>query len=128
MASPSETTETVDGCKTKLRRAGSGEPLLFLHGAGGVPAWFPCFDQLSDGFDLLVPDHPSFGHSETPDWLDDMSDMAYYYLDFLKQLDLDEESAFRRLQNVASSHHRKLVEAAEMIVVASDALQSHDDS
>lgn len=89
MADAKESTVTVTGCKVHLRRAGSGEPLLFLHGAGGIPAWFPCFDQLSESFDLLAPDHPSFGRSETPEWLDDMSDMAYFYLDFLEQLGLE---------------------------------------
>lgn len=88
MAAMTESTVTVTGCKMHLRRAGSGQPVLFLHGAGGIPAWLPCFDQMSDSFDLLVPDHPSFGRSETPEWLDDMSDLAYFYLDFLKQLDL----------------------------------------
>ena len=62
--------------------------MLFLHGAGGVPKWLPFFDKLSDRFALMVPDHPSFGRSPTPDWLDDVADLAYFYLDLLAELKL----------------------------------------
>lgn len=79
----------VCGCRVLLRRAGSGPPVLFLHGAGGVPQWVPFFDRLAERFELLVPDHPSYGRSETPDWLDEVGDLGFYYLDFLKALDLD---------------------------------------
>jgi pimeloyl-ACP methyl ester carboxylesterase len=71
-----------------LRRAGQGPTLLFLHGAGGVPGWLPFFDKLSDQYDLLVPDHPSFGRSPLPPWLDDISDLAYFYLDLIEELNL----------------------------------------
>jgi pimeloyl-ACP methyl ester carboxylesterase len=71
-----------------LRRAGSGPTVLFLHGAGGVPGWLPFFDKLSDRFDLLVPDHPSFGKSPTPEWLDEIGDLAYFYLDLIDELKL----------------------------------------
>ena len=62
---------------------------MFLHGAGGFPVWFPFFDKLSERFALVVPDHPSFGRSSTPDWLDDIGDLAYFYLGLLKELDLE---------------------------------------
>ena len=39
--------------------------------------------------DVIVPEHPGFGASDTPDWLDTIHDLAYFYLDFLDQLDLD---------------------------------------
>ena len=83
-----ETTLKMRGGDLLLRRAGKGPTLLFLHGAGGVPGWLPFFDQLSDRFDLLVPDHPSFGRSPLPPWLDDISDLAYFYLDLIDELNL----------------------------------------
>lgn len=79
--------KTRDG-EALLRRAGSGPTVLFLHGAGGVPGWLPFFDRLSDRFDLLVPDHPSYGQSPKPDWLEEIADLAYYYLDFIDDLKL----------------------------------------
>ena len=79
----------ICGCRVLLRRAGTGQPVLFLHGAGGVPQWVPFFTRLAERFDLLVPDHPSYSRSETPDWLDGVGDLGFFYLDFLKELDLD---------------------------------------
>ena len=38
---------------------------------------------------MIVPQHPGFGDSDTPDWLDTIHDLAYFYLDFIEQLDLD---------------------------------------
>ena len=84
---PTETTLDVRNCKLLLRRAGKGPAVLFLHGAGGLQ-WVPFFDRLAERFSLMVPDHPSFGRSSTPDWLDDVADLAYFYLDLLAELEL----------------------------------------
>ena len=70
-------------------RGGSGAPLLLLHGAAGVTAWLPYMEQLARRFDVIVPDHPGFGGSDTPGWLDNISDLAYFYLDVIEQLKLD---------------------------------------
>ena len=78
----------VDGCKTHLRRAGKGEPLLFLHGASGAPAIMPFMEKLAQRFDVLVPEHPGWGKSDEPAWLENIHDVAYFYLDFLKTLGL----------------------------------------
>jgi pimeloyl-ACP methyl ester carboxylesterase len=79
----------VDGCRTHLRRGGSGEPLLFLHGASGAPAVLPFMERLAQRFEVLVPEHPGYGLSGEPEWLDNIHDVAYFYLDFLKSLNLD---------------------------------------
>ena len=78
----------VDGCRTHLRRGGKGEPLLFLHGASGAPAIMPFMEKLAQRFEVLVPEHPGWGLSAEPDWLENIHDVAYFYLDFLEQLDL----------------------------------------
>ena len=62
----------------KLHRAGSGPKLLFLHGAGGVPQWLPFFDALADHYEVLVPEHPGFGGSDDPPWIQSMSDLAMF--------------------------------------------------
>ena len=37
---------------------------------------------------MIAPEHPGFGESDTPDWLDTIEDLAYFYLDLLEQLKL----------------------------------------
>ena len=93
----SDTFVEVDGCKTHLRRAGKGEPLLFLHGASGAPAIMPFMEKLAQRFDVLVPEHPGWGMSDEPEWLENIHDVAYFYLDFLKQLDSEECHRGRQL-------------------------------
>ncbi len=73
----------------KLRRAGAGETVLFLHGAGGFTQWLPFFDALADGYELLVPEHPGFGGSDDPAFIRSVPDMAMFYLDFLESLGLE---------------------------------------
>jgi pimeloyl-ACP methyl ester carboxylesterase len=78
----------VDGCKVHLRRGGKGEPLLFLHGASGAPVVMPFMEKLAQRFDVLVPEHPGYGKSDEPEWLENIHDVAYFYLDFIKELGL----------------------------------------
>ncbi len=79
---------TINGCSIEMLRGGTGETLLFLHGAGGIKDWSPYLDALAEKFDVLAPSHPGFGASDNPDWLDNMSDMAFFYLDLIEELDL----------------------------------------
>jgi pimeloyl-ACP methyl ester carboxylesterase len=79
----------IRGCTIRLMRGGAGRPLLVLHGANGAGAWTGFLATLAQKFDVIVPEHPGFGDSETPDWLDTIHDLAYFYLDFLDALDLD---------------------------------------
>jgi pimeloyl-ACP methyl ester carboxylesterase len=78
----------VRGCRIRLRRGGSGAPLLFLHGASGAPVILPFMEKLAQRFEVLVPEHPGYGLSAEPEWLENIHDVAYFYLDFLKQLGL----------------------------------------
>ena len=83
-----EFTETIAGCDTHFMRGGSGEPLLFLHGANGVPAWLPFMEALSERFDVIVPEHPGYGASGMPEWLDNIGDLAFFYLDVIDHFGL----------------------------------------
>ena len=88
MADHSMSTISIRDCRIRLMRGGSGSPLLFLHGGGGMGIWLPCMARLARQFDVIAPEHPGFGESDTPEWLDTISDLANFYLDFLDQLDL----------------------------------------
>ena len=84
-------TETlkINDVDLNLRRAGEGETLLLLHGANGNTSWMPVFEKLSENFHVILPDHPGFGGTSTPEWMDNISDMAYFYLDVIDALGLD---------------------------------------
>ena len=81
----------------EVLRGGQGAPLLYLHGALGVYAWTPFMERLSRRFDVIVPDHPGFGESDTPDWLDNVGDLAYFYLDVIQALGLDRRAPLRHV-------------------------------
>jgi pimeloyl-ACP methyl ester carboxylesterase len=84
-----ELNETIDGCKVRVMRSGEGEPLVFLHGGGASSEWLPFMERLSEKFDVIAPEHPGFGKSDSADWLDNIGDLAYFYLDFFDHFDLD---------------------------------------
>src|SRR6202047_2309887 len=86
-------TITVDGATIRLLRGGptdaGGQPLVFLHGAGGHTGWMAFLEELSQRFAVFAPEHPGFGQSDDPPWLDGVGDLAYFYLDFLRALGLE---------------------------------------
>lgn len=79
----------LSGIKLPYRRGGSGDALVFLHGTDGLTHWPEFLDRLAESHDVIAPDHPGFGGSQAPDWMDDVSDLAYLYLDLLDRLGLD---------------------------------------
>jgi pimeloyl-ACP methyl ester carboxylesterase len=88
MGDHTTTRIAVRGCNISLTRGGAGRPLLILHGGGGAGGWMPYMADLAARHDVIVPEHPGYGASDTPDWLDTVPDLANFYLDFLDQLDL----------------------------------------
>lgn len=47
--------------QTHLLEAGSGDPVLLVHGGGVVPMWAPLVARLAPTFHLLIPDKPGAG-------------------------------------------------------------------
>ena len=79
----------VRGNRIRLMRGGAGQPLAILHGASGAQ-WPPFMSALSQKFDVIAPEHPGFGESDMPDWLDTVHDLAYFYLDLFAELKLED--------------------------------------
>jgi pimeloyl-ACP methyl ester carboxylesterase len=86
---PAPTPLEFDGAAVQLRRAGSGEPLLFLHPAGGAGQWRPYHGLLAERFDVIAPDAPGFGDSDAIEEIDGIDDLVYFTLELLDRLELD---------------------------------------
>ena len=82
-----ESSIDVNEQKLRVFEAGAGETVLFLHGAGGAN-WYPLLEMLSATRRVIAPEHPGFGRSQIPEWMMSVGDLAFFYLDMLKALDL----------------------------------------
>lgn len=81
--------ELLDGkFKTRVLSAGDGEPLLFLHGAGGL-VWDPFLDALAQRYRVLAPEHPGAGESQGVEHVHDLWDLVLYYGELLDALGID---------------------------------------
>jgi pimeloyl-ACP methyl ester carboxylesterase len=79
---------TVEGLPTAYRRKGTGEAVVFLHGAGMTRMWLPVYDMLAQRFDVIAPEHPGFGETPLPPWLRGMDDVVIHYHEMFRLLGL----------------------------------------
>jgi pimeloyl-ACP methyl ester carboxylesterase len=85
-----------DDLSLELRRLGPqrGDPadLLVLPDAESlVTGDEPYLRRLAERFRVLVPAHPGFGRSSLPDDFDSVDDLAYAYLDLLRDVSGDQQ-------------------------------------
>ena len=74
------------GVDVEVFEAGSGNPLLWLHGANGFASAHPFVKPFAERRRLVVPSHPGFGKSDLPLWIDRPDDIAVMYLELLDRL------------------------------------------
>lgn len=86
---PNERTVMVGALPIQLASAGSGPPLLYLHGAFGYLGWPDFLNKLSERFTVYAPLHPGFGESGDADDFDDLLDLTLFHLDLLDELGLE---------------------------------------
>lgn len=77
-----------DKFKTRVLRAGAGEPLLYLHGIVGQKGWAPFLDRLSERFTVYAPFHPGYSESEGLEHIDSVLELVLYYFDLMDALGL----------------------------------------
>jgi pimeloyl-ACP methyl ester carboxylesterase len=77
------------GAQIYVSRCGGGDPLLYLHSAGGGRFVTAFRKTLAEHFDVVAPDLPGFSRSPRPDWLDGMDDVVYFALDLMEGLGFD---------------------------------------
>lgn len=67
---------------------GSGEPVVFLHGAGGVTEADPFLNALAARFTVYAPLLPGYGDSEEAPTIRDMQDFTLHHWDVVDALGL----------------------------------------
>jgi 2-hydroxy-6-oxonona-2,4-dienedioate hydrolase len=79
------TFPVVDGVRTRVLTAGSGPALLLLHGTGGhLETYQKNVTELSQHFQVIVPDMIGHGYTDRPDvdyTLDDYADHLFALMD-----------------------------------------------
>ena len=80
------TVQTKRGAKVRVLEAGSGAPLVFLHGAGGLFPANPFLDQLAERYHVYAPEFPGYGESTGEELLEDMLDFALHGWDVVATL------------------------------------------
>jgi pimeloyl-ACP methyl ester carboxylesterase len=79
----------VGGLRVAYRRKGDGPPTLYLHGAGLTRMWLPFHERLSESVEVIAPEHPGYGETEMPEWLDGFDDLVIHYDALLDALELE---------------------------------------
>jgi pimeloyl-ACP methyl ester carboxylesterase len=76
------------GTPVAVRRGGSGEPLVVLHGHFGTRRWLPLYERLAATLDVVAPEAPGFGSTPAQPWVRSYEDVVLLYRDLLDALDL----------------------------------------
>jgi len=87
---PTESFVEVREGRFKIRtlEAGTGSPLLYVHGAGGL-FWDPLLDALAANHRVIAPEHPGAGDSLGLEHVEDLWDLVLYYNEFLDTVGVD---------------------------------------
>jgi pimeloyl-ACP methyl ester carboxylesterase len=73
----------------EVLEAGSGAPLLFLHGAGGIQEWTGVLPILARDYRVCAPLLPGFGKSTGLELLDEPIDLFLHGFDVIEALGLE---------------------------------------
>ena len=73
-----------------LSEAGTGRPVLLLHGGGGPATVQNIAAHLSGDMRVITPTHPGWDGTERPGWLTSVADLAGAYLDLLHAEELSD--------------------------------------
>ena len=86
------TLDTKKGIRCRVLEGGSGAPLVFFHGAGGLLRDNPFLEGLAQRHSVFVPEWPGYGESSGDDLLEDMLDFALHGWDVVDALGLSRPS------------------------------------
>ena len=83
-----KTTKQLLGGKFSIEmwEFGSGDPLLFVHGAGGFFGVDPFLEELGKTHKVYAPHFPGYGESTGSEHIDDVIDAALFYHELMDEL------------------------------------------
>ena len=67
-----QVVETKKGTRCRVLEGGSGAPVVFFHGAGGLLRENPYLDGLAQRYHVYAPEWPGYGDSTGEELLEDM--------------------------------------------------------
>ena len=82
-------TVQADSTSATVQKSGTGDPILYLHGAFGYKGWPRFLDLLAQSYTVYAPLHPGFDEAEGLDLIDNVLDLVLYHFDLMDALDLD---------------------------------------
>ncbi len=115
-------TILVNGVRVVVLSAGSGEPLVFWHGAGSWHGWDFAAPWISR-FRVIIPFHPGWGESPDAPEMTTVDDYVLHYLEMFDQLGLKQVnmvgfSMGGRFAATFAIHHREHVRKLVLIAPA----------
>jgi pimeloyl-ACP methyl ester carboxylesterase len=70
----------------EMQVCGNGDPLLYLHGAGGLVGIDPFLDELGKDFKVIAPSLPGYGESTGGELIEDVVDACLFYHQLMDDL------------------------------------------
>lgn len=89
MTEPAEREVLVEGHPHRILESGTGEPLVFFAGVGGLPRWIPFLDHLAATRRVLAPSLPGFPGAPQFRHLDEYYDWVLASLELLEQIGVE---------------------------------------
>jgi pimeloyl-ACP methyl ester carboxylesterase len=80
---------TAKGPTIRVLQGGSGDDVLFFHGAGGMTGCEDLLDRLAGSYRVHAPELPGYGESSGEELLEDMLDFTLHGWDVADALGLD---------------------------------------
>ncbi|MEM7019797.1 MAG: alpha/beta fold hydrolase [Pseudomonadota bacterium] len=96
--------------KADYLEGGSGDVLVYLHGAGGITADDPFLTRLAEDYHIYAPFLPGYGESEEAENIRDMLDFTLHTYDVLERIGVSEP--------ILVGHSMGGMIAAEMAAIA----------
>jgi pimeloyl-ACP methyl ester carboxylesterase len=118
---PSAKDATVFGYRIHYLEAGSGDPVILLHGTGGEGArWMPTIKGLASNFRIIAPDQIGFGQSDKPLTTYHAGVFAGFLAGFMKAIGVPRATIVGQSMGAAVAlhlavHHPELVERLVLV-------------